>query len=296
MGMFDYIKCEYPLPDGFGQGRDISFQTKDLECAMDTYVIDEEGFLNLEKWGVRDLPATQHRKSTGILNAFWDAHERVFEGLEKVDYTGEVEFYYSNIAAMGPEGFSTRNDEPYEARTYTAVFEKGVLIKLKKEAGRADGVSDMRWLPRHEIDRLHQESMKRREAEQEAAEQIVEQDASEMSYDKAGVGGFVDLLKQERERLGPDGGRSVARTVLAKLAKSWLGEGGGEKNGIKTEDIGEWQEILREEYRTWRPAGEEFLMAASALLEAIQQERKGGDGTIEEGNHNHKTGRKPSKG
>ena len=43
MGMFDTIHCQYPLPNPRHQ--DLDFQTKDLECLLDTYTITQEGWL-----------------------------------------------------------------------------------------------------------------------------------------------------------------------------------------------------------------------------------------------------------
>jgi hypothetical protein len=43
MGMFDTIYCQYPLPNPRHQ--DLDFQTKDLECLLDTYTITQEGWL-----------------------------------------------------------------------------------------------------------------------------------------------------------------------------------------------------------------------------------------------------------
>lgn len=43
MGMFDDVKCEVPLPDGYNGEW---FQTKDFECSMlDKYVIRADGRL-----------------------------------------------------------------------------------------------------------------------------------------------------------------------------------------------------------------------------------------------------------
>lgn len=36
MGLFDDVRCEYPLPSRAHQG--LNFQTKDLESLMDRYV------------------------------------------------------------------------------------------------------------------------------------------------------------------------------------------------------------------------------------------------------------------
>jgi hypothetical protein len=43
MGLFDTIKCEYPLPNGLHQ--ELEFQTKDLECSMAHYTITRDGRL-----------------------------------------------------------------------------------------------------------------------------------------------------------------------------------------------------------------------------------------------------------
>lgn len=43
MGLFDTVYCEYPLPDAGHQ--DLDFQTKDLDCLMETYTISRDGRL-----------------------------------------------------------------------------------------------------------------------------------------------------------------------------------------------------------------------------------------------------------
>ena len=43
MGMFDYIKCKYKLLNSNHQ--DLEFQTKDLNCNLTTFIIDEDGYL-----------------------------------------------------------------------------------------------------------------------------------------------------------------------------------------------------------------------------------------------------------
>jgi hypothetical protein len=44
MGLFDYIVCEVPLPDGFTG----ELQTKDLGCYLLTHIITKDGRLMLE--------------------------------------------------------------------------------------------------------------------------------------------------------------------------------------------------------------------------------------------------------
>lgn len=50
MGMFDWIKCELELPDGaspddFNEEGLSEFQTKDLDCFLETYTITSDGKL-----------------------------------------------------------------------------------------------------------------------------------------------------------------------------------------------------------------------------------------------------------
>jgi hypothetical protein len=73
MGMFDWIECKYPLPDG----RTVEgAQTKDLECNLDHYTITGDGMLWREfyKWEGYD---DAHRpgefvRFSGLLNFYDD--------------------------------------------------------------------------------------------------------------------------------------------------------------------------------------------------------------------------------
>lgn len=49
MGMFDYIRCEAPLPDD-AMPANSTFQSKDLDCNLDTYVITASGRLMVKPW------------------------------------------------------------------------------------------------------------------------------------------------------------------------------------------------------------------------------------------------------
>ena len=49
MGMFDFLYCDMPLPDGFKPEGKKGFQTKDLGNYLETYRITESGRLVLEK-------------------------------------------------------------------------------------------------------------------------------------------------------------------------------------------------------------------------------------------------------
>lgn len=63
MGLFDTIRCEYPLPDPSHQ--DLEYQTKDLDRAMLHYTITADGRLVRHPWrrgedGQRDLELLAH--------------------------------------------------------------------------------------------------------------------------------------------------------------------------------------------------------------------------------------------
>lgn len=103
MGMFDYIRCDYPLP---GPGKlddledlDINFQTKDLNNYLETYVIREDGILEGP-----DGPMS--------------------------DFTGKINFYWSNWASCSHGMTFTRNGEDFIQLEYDAVFHEGRLVSL----------------------------------------------------------------------------------------------------------------------------------------------------------------------
>jgi hypothetical protein len=100
--MFDYIKCDYPLP---GQplevDRNPEFQTKDLANSLLRFKINNTG-------------------------------ELLYEDGESTDFTGEVNFYSCNICAVDGRGSYTRNGEDREDSDYKALFIKGKLICIEQ--------------------------------------------------------------------------------------------------------------------------------------------------------------------
>lgn len=97
MGMFDYIKCKMNLPDSPPSfvTPDYQFQTKDLECMMETYEIDANGKI---------------------------------EGLE--DWTGEISFYNDNGAVWSDGLIFTRDGRDYESVEYKATVINGVVTDI----------------------------------------------------------------------------------------------------------------------------------------------------------------------
>jgi hypothetical protein len=99
MGMFDTLKCEYPLPDKIVQGD--SFQTKSLDCLLDNYTICKDGKLIL------------HR-------------QRHYEASVKkitIDFHGNLRFYTSQ---------GSRETDNYEWFEYVARFTDGNLQWIKR--------------------------------------------------------------------------------------------------------------------------------------------------------------------
>lgn len=118
MGMFDYIDCEYPLPDGFGVKE--GYQTKSLSRTLSNYLITKDGKLFL------------------IQDGIWQTYEindprrdQVFDPIWQEKFTGEIKFYGFNLIGGTKGFFATKNNEPYWARTYKAHFINGILNEIE---------------------------------------------------------------------------------------------------------------------------------------------------------------------
>lgn len=98
MGMFDYLNCKLPLPDGAPKN---PYQTKNLQCVMDTYEIKEDGTL----WG-EDYDREGWSRSN-------------VRPRQCSDFTGEVRFY-----RMGDK-------EPNQWWEFSAYFVDGKLIRME---------------------------------------------------------------------------------------------------------------------------------------------------------------------
>lgn len=101
MGMFDWLKCEYPLPDARVQGE--RFQTKSLDSNMESYTLTKSGRL------IQTL-------KVGEKDETWD---------RDLNWHGEVRFY------------ATMNNDPADWRDYTwyeylAMFDRGQIVSLEK--------------------------------------------------------------------------------------------------------------------------------------------------------------------
>lgn len=130
MGMFDYVKCACPLPDGEdGEAIGFQFQTKDTEAQfLDRYEIRADGTLWHEQYEVED-----HSDPEADGFAAWvGAMTRVRPHWERVLFEGELNFYYSNVTGGCAKGMLTNEAlDPATFWDYVAVFKGGQLMDLR---------------------------------------------------------------------------------------------------------------------------------------------------------------------
>ena len=102
MGLFDELRCDLPLPDGWSPPEGTWFQTKDTPAPfMDRYRLTAAGRLTEEKTGA------------------------------VVPFHGALTFYASNISGIGGGVCCTRDDAPPWEAEYVALFDHGALLKLE---------------------------------------------------------------------------------------------------------------------------------------------------------------------
>ena len=113
MGMFDNIKCNYPIEINCYHG----FQTKSLINLCDNFEIREDGTLWREEYDVEDQ-SDPNAEGIGMAT-------RVNERWEEYKYTGEIRFYTN-----------TKNDVSGEIGDwleYIALFSGGKLIEIHRD-------------------------------------------------------------------------------------------------------------------------------------------------------------------
>lgn len=89
MGMFDYVRCKYPLP--LPDAANLEFQTKDTPCRMDWYEIREDGSLWHEEYDTED----RSDPNAEGFERFFGSMTRVNQRWVPCEMTGEVRFYTS---------------------------------------------------------------------------------------------------------------------------------------------------------------------------------------------------------
>lgn len=90
MGMFDDLRCKYPLPvDG---ANEVEYQTKSFDCPrLDNYEIREDGSLWHEEYDTEDRSDPNAKGLDRIIGMLTPINKRWV----RFDLTGEVQFYGS---------------------------------------------------------------------------------------------------------------------------------------------------------------------------------------------------------
>lgn len=112
MGMYDDVRCLYPLPVEGANERD--YQTKSLDCTLDNYEIREDGSLWHENYEIEDH---SDPNETGLMR-LKGMLARVNKRWEPEPYTGEIRFHDWD-----------RNADPVELE-FSAYFVDGQLREL----------------------------------------------------------------------------------------------------------------------------------------------------------------------
>lgn len=159
MGLFDYVKVKKKLPTDallrkfLGKSfdpRKLEFQTKDLDNAMLTYEIRENGDLYLERVEYRDSTPEEReedKKRWARFSAF--TLKVASRKWQKTDYTGDIHFYSYN---------RNKADDRYYALDYKAHVVKGKVKGIKLE--KTERESDEEQSARIEMDRKFAEQMR----------------------------------------------------------------------------------------------------------------------------------------
>ncbi len=97
MGMFDYIKCNMPLPETPVPPPSHGFQTKDTpDQYMTEYTITEDGRLSWKPYRIEEVPKAERPypdAEDGSLRALCGILRRAESDAEFVDYHGDIFFY-----------------------------------------------------------------------------------------------------------------------------------------------------------------------------------------------------------
>lgn len=124
MGMFDEIKCEVPLPDGWSG----LMQTKDFECDMSLHTITADGRLVLEILErYEDVPKEQrphpHADDDSLLG-LCGCLKRITSQKES-DFHGVITMYGSEEIGTDDKGYPR-----YKSHRYRAKFTDGRLVEI----------------------------------------------------------------------------------------------------------------------------------------------------------------------
>lgn len=129
MGLFDEIRCEYPLPgSGYRLAPGHTFKTKSLGGALDNYTITADGRLILYKVRWERVPE-EERPYYGTPE--WEENPRlrvlgsirtVPVGDEEIPHHGDIYFY---------DSFAVRDESGLVRIEYKARFTEGRLSRIE---------------------------------------------------------------------------------------------------------------------------------------------------------------------
>jgi len=126
MGMFDYVRCETPLPDGFAG----ELQSKDFDCRMTEIVIRADGRLEIEDWEHESVPKAERPfpdAEPGSIKALCGMWRRANRRWRDLNFHGDFNFYGSEGRHGTPE---------YVWHEYIARFTDGRLAYIRDVAER----------------------------------------------------------------------------------------------------------------------------------------------------------------
>lgn len=129
MGLFDYVRCENPLPDGYvGE-----LQTKDFDDPyMLTHVISKNGrLMRCILSRVEEVPKQErpYPNDDGILG--WAGSQRCITELRDANYHGM--FFFGGLETTGyepDERYGRRGRPIYKSHDYIAKFTDGQLVEI----------------------------------------------------------------------------------------------------------------------------------------------------------------------
>jgi hypothetical protein len=120
MGMYDELKCEYPLPEKSAKYQDLQFQTKSLGNFLDKYIISKDGELIIYSFDWEPVPEEDrpfYGKPEWQQLSWVGSFKSIPNEPRKIEHTGEVRFY------------STVDNEDWIE--FVAFFSKGKLIHIE---------------------------------------------------------------------------------------------------------------------------------------------------------------------
>lgn len=137
MGMFDYVVCEVPLPDGWEPSE---LQSKDFDCEMTTIRVSGEGRLLIERYETYTVPKEDRRypdAPDGSIMSFCGILGKRNRHWVDLNFHGDFNFY--GTERVGKQTFvqltEGSNVGYYEGERrwheYVARFTDGNLVSIR---------------------------------------------------------------------------------------------------------------------------------------------------------------------